>query len=149
MPDSPVISTVVRVGPTLRINVLTACIGGLWPTSESRSPRACSCRRNAWFSCKQPAKPDQPVELGEQLLEDHRLHQVVMSPALKCGDGVLDRGVGRDHDEQVSGRTWSSAVRARVEAVGAGKLDVAEHDVGLERLDQGQGRRQVAAVATS
>ena len=50
VPDSPVISTVLRVGPTLRIRVLTACIGGLSPTSASRSPWAWSCRRSAWFS---------------------------------------------------------------------------------------------------
>ena len=50
VPDSPVISTLLRVGPTLRIKVLTACIGGLCPTSASRSPCAWSCRRSAWFS---------------------------------------------------------------------------------------------------
>ena len=32
MPVSPVTSTVVRVGPTLRIKVLTALIDGLSPT---------------------------------------------------------------------------------------------------------------------
>ena len=33
VPDSPVIRTLLRVGPTLRISVLTACIAGLSPTS--------------------------------------------------------------------------------------------------------------------
>ena len=49
---------------------------------------------------EQPAKADQAVDLGQQVLEEDRLHQVVVRPAPEGGDGVLDRGIGRDHDEQ-------------------------------------------------
>ena len=100
VPDSPVISTVLRVGPTLRIKVLTACIGGLSPTSASRSLVGVELSPQCLVFQQQPAKAHQAVDLGEQVLEEDRLHQVVVSPALKCGDGVFDRGIGRDHDEQ-------------------------------------------------
>ena len=62
---------------------------------------------------QQPAIADQAVDLGQQVLEEDRLHQVVLSPALERGDGVLDRRVGRDHDEQRLRADLQRAVRAR------------------------------------
>ena len=118
----------------------------LWPTRVSRPTCACSCRRSAWFSQQEPAIAHQPVDLGEQLLEDHRLHQVVVRPALEGRDGVLDRGVGGDHQDQGLGPDLEQAVE-QFEAVGAGQLDVAEGQVGLEPLGEGQGRGGVAGHA--
>ncbi len=91
---------------------------------------------------QQPAILHEPVDLGQQLLEHHRLHQIIMGPALECGHRVLDRGVGRDHDEERLGPDLERAVQKR-QAVAAGKLDVAEHHVGLERGDQAQRRGHV------
>ncbi len=48
--------------------------------SRSRSPGAWSCRRKRLVLEQEPAIAHQAVELGEQLVEDHRLHQVVMAP---------------------------------------------------------------------
>ena len=47
VPDSPVISTLLRIGPILRIRVLTPFIARLWPTRESRPTCACNCLRSA------------------------------------------------------------------------------------------------------
>ena len=140
------IRTLLRVGPTLRIRVLTACIGGLSPTSASRSPCGVELPPQGLVLEQEPAIADQAVDLGQQLLEDHRLHQVVVRPAAERGDGVLDRGVGRDHDERASRAGPGASGSSSVEAVGAGKLDVAEDDVGLERLDQRQRRSAVASA---
>ena len=95
---------------------------------------------------QEPAIAHQPVDLGEQLVEDHRLHQVVVRPALEGRDGVLDRGVGGDHHDQGLGPDLEQAVE-QLQAVEAGQLDVAEGQVGLEPLGEGQGRGGVAGHA--
>ena len=42
----------------------------------------------------------QPADLDEHLVEQDRLHQVIVSAALKRLDGIFDGGVGGDeHDE--------------------------------------------------
>ena len=92
---------------------------------------------------EQPPKTDQAADLGEQVLEEHGLHQVVVSPALKCGDGIFDRRIGRDHDEQRFRPDLEHAMQDG-DSVGSGKLDVAEYDLRLERFDLRKGRIQVA-----
>ncbi len=80
---------------------------------------------------KQPAKANQPIDLGEQVFEEDRLYQVVVSPALKCGDGIFDRGIRGDHDEQRFRADLKHAVQDG-DPVGAGKLDIAQDDLRLE-----------------
>ena len=64
-----------------------------------------------------------------------------MSPALKCRDGVLDGGIGRDHDEKRFRTELEHAVQHR-DPVGAGELHVAQDDLRLEGFDLGKGRWQ-------
>ena len=101
---------------------------------------------------QQPAIAHQAVELGQQLVEDHRLHQVVLCAAAERGDGILDRGIGGDHHDQRLGPDLEQPVE-QAQAVEARELHVAEGDVRLEPLDQGQrlagvgGRRDLVALA--
>ncbi len=143
VPDSPVMSTLARVGPTLRISVLIARIGGLSPTSESGSTGAWSARRSVWFSSMSRRADDEPVELRQQLLEDHGLHQVVVRTAAEGGDGVLDRRVGRNHHHDRLGPGAAEPVE-QVQAVEPRQLDIAEGQVRLERRDLSEGFGSVA-----
>ena len=83
---------------------------------------------------QEPAIAHQAFELGEQLVEDHRLHQVVVGALAEGGHRVLDRRVGRDdQDEQLGAE--AEQLFQEFQAVEAGELDVAEGQVGLEPLD--------------
>ncbi len=62
-----------------------------------------------------------------------------MCPPTERGHGVLDGRIRRDHQDERLGPDLEQAVE-QFQAVGAGQLDVAQGHVGLERLDQGQGR---------
>ena len=86
---------------------------------------------------EQPAQADQAVDSRCQILEQHGLHQVVMSTALKCGDGAFHRRIGGDHDEQSLGPELERPVEDG-DPIGARQLDVAEDDLGLERFDLGE-----------
>jgi hypothetical protein len=66
-----------------------------------------------------------------------------VGPAPEGGDGVLDRGIGRHHQDERVGPDPEEAVE-QVEAAWPGQLDVAEDEVGLERLGRRQGRRGVS-----
>ena len=54
----------------------------------------------------------QPANLGQHLVEQDRLHQVVVGAALKRLDGVLDRGIGRDQQHERLGADLGAAVPA-------------------------------------
>ena len=90
----------------------------------------------------EPAIAHQAVDLGQQLLEDHRLDQEVGRPAAEGGDGVLDRGEGGDHHHQGLGADSEQPIE-QLDAVEARQLDVAERQVGLEPFDQRQRLRRV------
>ena len=92
---------------------------------------------------EQPPQANQPVDTGGQILEEDRLHQVVVGSALKGGDGVFHRRIGGDHDEQGLGAKLKRPVQ-NGDPVSPGKLNVAEDDLGLECFDLGQSRGKVS-----
>ena len=138
MPLSPVMSTLLLVAATLRISSLTPLIPSERPTKESPPRLACNCLRNARFSRAQSSITDPTIELDQEFVEDHRLEQIVMRPLPKRGDGVFEGAVSGDHDHKRFGPNFEQAIK-QFQAVEAGKLDIAERDLRLERFDDRQG----------
>ena len=93
VPVSPVTSTVVRLGATLRIRVFTACDRrALAHQGDDVSLRVELPPQSLVFP-EQPAQANQAVDPRSQVLEEDRLHQVVVRTALEGRDGIFDRGI--------------------------------------------------------
>ena len=131
VPDSPVISTVVCVGPTFRITFLDRLDRRAFAHELVELGLSMQLASKCLIFLKQAAKANEPIDLGEQVFEENWLYEVVLRAVLKCGDGIFDGGIRSDHDEE---RVWTDlkhAVQDRI-PVGAGKLDIAQRDVRLK-----------------
>src|SRR5207245_5074204 len=70
-----------------------------------------------------------------QLLQVHRLFDVVEGAELDGFDGALDGAVGRQHDHGEDGIELADPLE-QVDAAHAGEAHVREHDVRLKTLQQ-------------
>ena len=128
VPLSPVMSTVERVGATLRTSSKTCCMAATAADDVAGLMVAVQFAPQPLVFQVQLAIGQQPPHLAGHLVEQDRLHQVVVGAALERLDGVLDRGVGGDEQHEGLGADLQQSFQ-HLQTVDARQLHVAQDHV--------------------
>ena len=148
VPLSPVISTVVSVGPTVSMASNTRRMGALLPTSSFGTRDLRVLLAQALVFLLRPLVRERLAHLEGDVFRVERLGHVIVGAVLHRRHGRLHRGIAGHHDGDQP-RIDLVHPALQFDAVGAAHLDVEQRDVPLLLGQRSSASLAFSAVPTS